>query len=162
MKFAMSISGTDHELEVTQEQDAYRFQVDGKPIEADVVRIAPDTLSILLKGESYTVRLGAQGGIVVGERHYAAAVIDTRSWRSRQQSAATGSGPQKLTASMPGKVVRVLATLGARICAGQGVVVVEAMKMQNEVRAPRDGTVSSVLVHEGTTVNAGDVVAVID
>jgi biotin carboxyl carrier protein len=63
---------------------------------------------------------------------------------------------------MPGKVVRVLANVGASVQAGQGVLVIEAMKMQNEIRAPREGTIASIQVREGQAVNAGEVVAIID
>jgi biotin carboxyl carrier protein len=63
---------------------------------------------------------------------------------------------------MPGKVVRVLVEVGASVQAGDGLVVIEAMKMQNEVRAPREGRVTSIPVHEGQAVNAGEVVAIVE
>jgi biotin carboxyl carrier protein len=63
---------------------------------------------------------------------------------------------------MPGKVVRILTTTGAQVKAGQGIVVIEAMKMQNELRSPRDGKISAILVQEGKAVNAGEVVAVVE
>lgn len=162
MRFSVSISGRDHALEITQTRGTYQLQVDGRPIHADIVWITTDTLSILWDGQSYTARMGTNGGILIGERSYEVSVVDPRSWRSRHPSAAGGAGRQKLTASMPGKVVRVLTSAGSQVRAGQGVVVIEAMKMQNEIRAPRDGTVTSILVHEGDAVNAGDAVAVLE
>jgi biotin carboxyl carrier protein len=63
---------------------------------------------------------------------------------------------------MPGKVVRILTTPGAQVKAGQGIVVIEAMKMQNELRSPRDGKITAILVQEGKAVNAGEVVAVVE
>jgi biotin carboxyl carrier protein len=67
-----------------------------------------------------------------------------------------------LTASMPGKVVRILTTPGAHVKAGQGIAVIEAMKMQNELRSPRDGRINAILVKEGGAVNAGEVIAVVE
>jgi biotin carboxyl carrier protein len=71
-------------------------------------------------------------------------------------------GRQTLTAAMPGKVVRVLTAPGDEVQAGQGIVVVEAMKMQNEVKSPKTGRVLSVAVGEGAAVAAGDVLAVVE
>lgn len=128
----------------------------------DVAQIAPDRLSILIDGKSYDVVRGTVSSIAIGERTYDITVRDPRSWRGRRQNAPGTSGPQKLTASMPGKVVRVLTTQGSKIAEGQGIVVIEAMKMQNEIRSPREGTVVAILVEEGSNVNAGDVVAVVE
>jgi len=69
---------------------------------------------------------------------------------------------KKLAAPMPGKVVRLLLRQGSAVDAGGGVVVVEAMKMQNEVKSPKKGTVQKILVTEGAAVNAGDVLAIVE
>jgi biotin carboxyl carrier protein len=82
--------------------------------------------------------------------------------RSRLRAGQPETGEQKLTASMPGKVVRVLAKPGDTVAAGQGVVVIEAMKMQNEVRAAKDGMVKTLLAREGANVNAGEVLAILE
>jgi biotin carboxyl carrier protein len=71
-------------------------------------------------------------------------------------------GPKKLTAPMPGKIVRVLVSQGSEIEAGAGVLVVEAMKMQNEIKSPKKGTIQKILVSEGAAVNAGDVLAIVE
>ena len=89
-------------------------------------------------------------------------VADPRSWRGRRGAAQGDTGPQSLTASMPGKVVRVLAREGEAIAPGQGIAVVEAMKMQNEIRSPRAGVLKKLLAHEGMKVNAGEVLAIVE
>ena len=71
-------------------------------------------------------------------------------------------GPKKLTAPMPGKVVRILVSEGAEIEAGAGILVVEAMKMQNEVKSPKKGIVQKITVREGAAVNSGDVLAIVE
>lgn len=71
-------------------------------------------------------------------------------------------GPRKLIAPMPGKVVRLLVAEKAEVEAGQGLLVVEAMKMQNEIKSPKKGTVQKLVAREGTNVNAGDVLAIVE
>jgi biotin carboxyl carrier protein len=88
-------------------------------------------------------------------------VRDPRSLR-RKRAGLAEAGEQKLTASMPGKVVRIIANLGDQITAGQGVLVIEAMKMQNEVRSPKDGQLKKLLVRQGANVVAGEVLAIIE
>ncbi len=161
MRFSAFISGKEHQLEIIRRAGGYECRIDGKSVEIDVTRVSSDILSILYEGKSYEVRRGVKDAVMIGDNSYQVQLTDPRSWRSRHR-AAGGSGPQKLTATMPGKVVRVLASPGANVQAGQGVLVIEAMKMQNEVRAPREGTIASIQVKEGQAVNAGEVVAIID
>lgn len=162
MRFQVSIGGKSYELELTQMQDAWDCRIDGRSVEIDVRAISPEVLSILRDGKSYVVRQGSNQTITVGEHSYEVSLADPRSWRSRQMTSGGTVGPQRLKASMPGKVVRVLETPGAHVKAGQGIVVIEAMKMQNELRSPRDGRITAILVQEGKAVNAGEVVAVVE
>jgi len=162
MRFQASIRGKSHELELTRTQDGWECRLDGRVVEIDVRTISPGVLSILRGAKSYVVRHGPDQTIIVGEHTYEVSIADPRSWRSRQMTSAGTAGPQRLTASMPGKVVRILTSAGAHVKAGQGIVVIEAMKMQNELRSPRDGKISSILVQEGKAVNAGEVVAVVE
>lgn len=89
-------------------------------------------------------------------------IIDPRRLRSGQNSGAHHHGVAQVVAPMPGKVVKVHVEAGAEVEKGVGVVVVEAMKMQNEMKSPRAGVVVSVNVKPGDTVNAGDVLFVLD
>jgi biotin carboxyl carrier protein len=162
MRFSASISGKQHQLEIIRRGQGFECRIDGQYVEIDMTPISCDILSILYEGKSYEVRRGVNEAVTVGENSYQIQLIDPRSWRGRNRASGAGSGPQKLTASMPGKVVRVLAKAGASVHAGQGVLVIEAMKMQNELRAPRAGTIASIQVREGQAVNAGEVVAIID
>jgi biotin carboxyl carrier protein len=162
MRFEVSVTGRKHDLEITQVEGEWQCRIDGCEIRMNVARIADGTLSILQEGKSYVVRQGAGGAVVVDGRSYEVSIADPRSWRARQQAAAGVSGPLKLAAPMPGKVVRVLTSPGSTVVAGQGIVVIEAMKMQNEVRAPRDGIITAVLVQEGKAVNVGELVAILE
>jgi biotin carboxyl carrier protein len=97
----------------------------------------------------------------VGSKRFAVEVRDPRSLRGRTR-AGDEHGPRKIVAPMPGKVVRLLVREGDEVQPGAGVAVVEAMKMQNEIKSPKKGTVQKILVSEGAAVNAGDVLAIVE
>jgi biotin carboxyl carrier protein len=162
MNVTVSIRSTSYGLSIESVAGEWKCWVNGSEVSVDVAQVTSNRLSILIGGKSYDAIRGSAGTIRVGEHEYEVSVSDPRSWRSRQQTLSGTSGPQKLTASMPGKVVRVLASAGEKIVEGQGLVVVEAMKMQNEIRSPREGTVRAVLVREGSNVNTGEVVAIVE
>jgi biotin carboxyl carrier protein len=87
-------------------------------------------------------------------------IFDPRSWRRRGAAGIELQGPQQLVAPMHGKIVRVLVATGQHVNAGQGLLVIEAMKMQNEIRSPKSGIVET-LAREDQTVNPGEVLAVV-
>jgi len=129
------------------------------------VVVQPDVLSVLLDGKAYEIRrerVEAGSRIWVGDQSYVAEVRDPRSLTSRKLRADQGKGARQLVAPMPGKVIRLLLSENSPVEAGQGVVVVEAMKMQNEIRSPKKGTLRKLAVVEGAAVNAGDVLAVVE
>jgi biotin carboxyl carrier protein len=144
--------------------------LDGREIELnfdeapDAREVEPGVFSILRNGKSYEVRVrpGPEGfAIEAGGHRFQAEVRDPRNSRRRQNSA-VGSGRQKIAAPMPGKVVRVLVTEGQEIEPGQGLIVVEAMKMQNEMKASKAGKVVEIKTKDGATVGAGEVLAIIE
>lgn len=165
MLYEILIDGKPHKVELTHEGRAWTCRVDGEEVHADAILARRDVLSILIGGSAYEVkreRTPADTHLWVKNSRFAIEVRDPRSLRSRKAAAGATEGPQKIVAPMPGKVVRVLASAGAQVEAKQGVIVVEAMKMQNEMKSAKKGTVKQVLVQEGATVNAGDVLAIIE
>jgi len=164
MLYDITVDGKNYRVELEARGGAWVSRVDGEELEADAVLVEPDVLSLRIGGRSIEVRRETQAGelkIWVGGRSFAAEVRDPRSLRERKRLA-DDQGPRKLTAPMPGKVVRVLVQAGDAVEAGAGLVVVEAMKMQNEVKSPKKGTVQKILVAAGSAVNAGDVLAVVE
>ncbi|MGA2100383.1 MAG: biotin/lipoyl-containing protein [Candidatus Sulfotelmatobacter sp.] len=164
MTYEVAIDGKSYRLDLDQVEGRWQCQLDGREIEVDAVLARPNVLSLRIGNKAYEVkceRVGSDLHIWVGSVRYAAEVRDPRSLRGRVR-AIDEHGPKKLTAPMPGKVVRILVSQGTEIEAGAGVLVVEAMKMQNEVKSPKKGKVQKILVNEGAAVNAGDVLAIVE
>jgi biotin carboxyl carrier protein len=164
MTYDIAIDGKNYRLDLNQAEGRWSCRVDGREVEVDAVLARPNVLSLRIGNKAYEVkceRLGSDVHIWVGSRRFSAEVRDPRSLRGRVR-ATDERGPKKLSAPMPGKVVRILLRQGDEVEAGSGVLVVEAMKMQNEVKSPKKGTIQKILVGEGTAVNAGDVLAIVD
>jgi biotin carboxyl carrier protein len=125
----------------------------------DIIEVEPNVYSVLVDGVSYEVRIIGKEVSIGGAR----ILIDTddpRQWK-RSALAADSGGQSSLTAAMPGKIVRVLVAVGDEVTAGQGILVVEAMKMQNELKSPRTGRVTAIEVKENDSVTAGALLATI-
>ncbi len=165
MQYEVLIDGKAYRVEITRAAEGWKCRLDGREFIVDAVLTRPDVLSILIGGRSYEVkreRTPSDTHMVVGSTRYAAEVRDPRSLRSRRARAGFGEGPQKLVAPMPGKIVRVLVPEKAAVAAGQGVLVIEAMKMQNELKSPKQGVVQQILAREGAAVGAGEVLAIVE
>jgi biotin carboxyl carrier protein len=168
MKVAIALGGKQHTVELVRVGQRWRCSLDGKALEADAVEVGPGVYSVLMGGESFEVHVeprteaGVSGlRVVVGSREFSAVVRDPRQWRRRRGAAAEAEGRQQVLAPMPGKIIRVLVKTGDSVEMKQGLVVVEAMKMQNEIRSPKSGVVERIMVTEGQTVNTGEVLAII-
>ena len=150
MKWLVVVSG--HEIEI----DPARLEA--------VKEVEPGVYSILLDGKSYEVRATKSPAGLELEAQGLRSSAEVRDPRNavRHWKAAISGGRQNITAPMPGKVIRLLVQKGDIVTTGQGVVVVEAMKMQNEMKAARSGRVADVRVRDGDTVGAGDTLVVLE
>ena len=157
----------EQEVELLARQDAHgarRFRVGSRAAEAQCDEITPGVYSFLMDGRSYEASISKRPGdapdlarpyvVVVGLRRYLVELRDPRQWR-RTGSSLEAEGPQEIVAPMPGKIVKVLVTEGEEVKRDQGLLVIEAMKMQNELRAPRAGRVERVYLGEGRGVDSG-------
>jgi biotin carboxyl carrier protein len=147
----------------------YHVNVDGIVHEVDAARVGDYGLSLLLDGGSGTSRevfvtpAGAQGELLVGldGRTVAVTVNARRTRRGGADRASHTDGEQEVVAPMPGRVVRILVAPGDRVADRQALIVVEAMKMENELRTDREGTVAEIHTREGVSVEAGALLVVI-
>jgi len=164
LTYDVSIDGKIYRLDLKRTENRWSCRLDGREIEVDAVLARPDVLSLRIGNRAYEVkceRVAGEMHLWVGGARFAVDVRDPRSLRGRVR-VVDDHGPKKIAAPMPGKVVRVLVSQGTEVEAGAGVLVVEAMKMQNEIKSPKKGTVQKILVSEGAAVNAGDILAIVE
>ena len=159
MIFALTRDDGIHQVEVAAEGSTYTVRPDGaEPLVVDARSVSPGCWSMLVGQRSYTVRVQQDRSIYTVEMGGRTWSFDLRD-PARALSAsptASGHGAGLVTAPMPGRIIRVLVEVGRTVKSGQGVIVVEAMKMENELQAPRDGVVSEVHVAEGQAVESQD------
>jgi acetyl/propionyl-CoA carboxylase alpha subunit len=135
--------------------------VDGVPHHADIVCVEPNVYSVLIDGRSTDIAIDGDGHVWVGSARLPVEIRDPRKW-SRGQGADAAHGTIAIAAAMPGKVVAVLVHAGETIETGKGVLVIEAMKMQNELKSPKAGVVQEVRVTRGDSVAAGQVLVIVE
>ena len=169
MKLRVEVDGEALELQLQRQGNGsdYHYVLQGREEGAEpasVIEISPSVFSILLGTRSFTVYLSKDGErmeALVGNARRWIAVADTRDRRMGAKANAA-SGPMEIRSQMPGKIIKVLVTPGSAVTAGQGLLVVEAMKMQNEMKSPKDGVVARIQVSEGATVSAGETLIVVE
>lgn len=169
MKVLVNVEGRPAALSFDRSGDAvqFRFSQDGEAeIErtASLIEVETGIYSVVVGPQSYEVKIVPGPGcfyVDVEGRHLAVEVRDPRS-ATRTARSGQRAGRQTVSAPMPGKVVRVLVAAGDPVEPGQGLIVVEAMKMQNEMKSSKAGTVVEVHAAQGETVSPGDVLVVIE
>jgi biotin carboxyl carrier protein len=165
MTFDVQVDDLSTKLEVHREAGEYRFRLgSGEQKTAHMIQVEPGLFSVLAGGRSYEARaeIGEDCAWITIQGHrFRVAITDPRRWNPKRASA-HGHDRENIIAPMPGKIVRVLVTPGERVERGQGIVVVEAMKMQNELKAHRGGRIAALAVSEGETVPAGAILATIE
>lgn len=170
MRLNAEIDGEQVALEVKREGGRVFAEVEGRRYELEAREVGAGEYLLIQGGRVYECRVGAEPGlrargalrVSVGAREYGVRLTDPKHLRGAGAGAAEQGGRAQIKAPMPGKVVRVLVEAGQTVESGQGLVVVEAMKMQNELKSPKAGAVAELSAAPGATVNAGDVLLVIE
>ena len=164
-RFAALVGDETRAVEVEALEDGrWRIAIDGREHLVDCRQTGAATFSLLIghaTAEVSVARRGDEFAVAVEGRTHRLRLLDERAQRRLQQHTA-GDGARELRAAMPGKVVAVLVEAGAKVERGQGILVIEAMKMENEIAAPRDGTVAEILVKPGQAVESGELLARIE
>ncbi len=168
MKLHASIADLNTDVEICRDGGRVVAIVGGREYEIDLSRSQDGSYSLISNGMIFDCRIEGQpksGGVLdvfVGTKHYPVTLTDPKRLRGATPAGGHGDEAARIMAPMPGKVVRVLAGVGDQVDKGTGIIVVEAMKMQNEMKSPKAGTVVELNVEVGMTVNGGDVLAVIE
>jgi biotin carboxyl carrier protein len=160
MRYTAIVSGAEQVVEVTPRENGYEVRIGEKVLDVDAVQLGSHAFSLIVGARSYRcdVEVGKEGrlNVLVGETVYPLEILDERKLRVRRASGKfTLEGPQRIDAPMPGKVTRVLVHAGDEVQEGQGLVVVEAMKMENELKSPKAGKVTELHAVEGSAVESG-------
>jgi biotin carboxyl carrier protein len=168
MKLQAELNNENHEVEIKRDGDKVFARVDEREYELEASEVEPNVF--LLKNDNKIFEIFVSPQIGGGEPYkvkvknfdFEINLIDPKRLRGSKSAGANADGISEIKTAMPGKLVRVLAEQGAEIKQGEPVLVVEAMKMQNEMKSPKDGIVKEIRFAEGATVNAGDVLAIIE
>jgi biotin carboxyl carrier protein len=160
----------DHQTDIQIQDDGARViaEIEGRQYDLNVHEKGGGEYLIVSDGQVFDCRVarrpesGTAVNVTLGSANYSVTLTDPKRLRGASDAGVHGDEAARIIAPMPGKIVRVLVSAGEQVEAGAGIVVVEAMKMQNEMKSPKAGTVSALNVQVGETVNAGDVLAVVE
>lgn len=166
VKLQLVINAKSATADFNQQAEQAVLTLDAKTYEAQLVELTPGLFTVILNGKVYACALeklpSGATEVIVNGCHIPVAIHDPKRLKHGTGGEGQAGGRATLMSPMPGKVVRILLDVGDDVAEGQGVLVVEAMKMQNEVQSPKIGKVAEIQVVEGQTVNAGDPLAVIE
>ena len=166
MKLQAEIDGKTSDVEVRRDGDSLFARVDGQEYELEVSEPEPGVFLFKHNGRVFnTFALKRSDGSIevnLNGKSFNIQVTDPKRLRGSGSEHSHDHGLVEIKTAMPGKVVRILTAVGKSVEKGSGVIVVEAMKMQNEMRSPKDGVIKEIRVSEGVTVNAGEVLVVIE
>lgn len=165
MKYTVVVAGERVNLEIDlSDPRKIAAQVDGRAYNLETKTVEPGVYWLNWNNRSFELSVtpaGAEYTVSVDGLRYPAEILDARA--ALRKAAHQGhDGLVELRAPMPGKIVKILLHAGAEVSANQGILIMEAMKMQNEVRSPKSGIVKRIAVQENATVNAGELLAIVE
>jgi biotin carboxyl carrier protein len=147
-------------------EGVYDVTVDGETVRLDAAKSGRTIYSVIESGRQFEAMVEERGThgfeILLGGRLFHLEAVDERSKLLVDQASTIAEGPQTMVAQMPGKIVKIHVSRGQTVQEGQGVLVVEAMKMENEIASPIDGVVKEIAVSEGQTVETGETLFVVE
>ena len=166
VQYEVDVNGRRRQVNIRCADGRFVVVLDGREWTIDAAPIDSHTMSLLVGDTSHEVTMSTdpvtgQLAVAVGGVRLTAALNGHRRSGRKDDGGSSDSGPQRLVAPMPGKVVRVLVSPGETVLSRQALVVIEAMKMENELCAARDGVVAEVHAREGQSVNAGTLLVVV-
>ncbi|MFZ1701494.1 MAG: biotin/lipoyl-containing protein [Pyrinomonadaceae bacterium] len=168
MKVVVQIGDEPREVEIARDGSSVSANIDGRLYEIVASEPEPNVFLLKHRGSNFEAAVSPKSSgaaefvVELKGNQFETTVIDPKRLRGSGSTEGDASGRAEIKTAMPGKVVRILVAEGDSVQKGDGVIVVEAMKMQNEMRSPKDGVVSEIKVSENATVAAGDVLLIID
>jgi len=159
MKFTAILNSKEVELEIIPDKETtFRIRIDGTEHEVDAQHCSKDTISLLIDNKSYDLSYAFDGDrleLNFWNQYFDMEIYDERKMRMRGvRSDLDMSGPETIKTSMPGKVVKILVETGQNVDADEGIIIIEAMKMENEIKCRKPGIVQTINVTEGQNVES--------
>jgi biotin carboxyl carrier protein len=168
MKLQAELNNENYEVEIKRDGEKVFARVDDREYELEASEVEPNVFLLKHENKIYEIFVSPKSeenapySVKIKNQEFEINLTDPKRLRGSNASGGQADGIAEIKTAMPGKLVRVLTEQGAQIKQGEPILVVEAMKMQNEMKSPKDGTVKEIRFAEGATVNAGDVLAVIE
>jgi biotin carboxyl carrier protein len=168
MKLRATVAGQEFDIQIHQDDGRVSAEINGRSYEVEMHDSGDNCFLLRSGGKVFDCRVdgtpesGRPVDVFVGTGFHVVTLTDPRRFSSATAASGHGDAKIQIIAPMPGKIVRIMVRAGDRVEANDGLVVVEAMKMQNEMKSPKAGTVVTLNVETGATVNGGDVLAVIE
>jgi biotin carboxyl carrier protein len=150
------VENSDHHYEVT---------IDGRTVQVDAAKSGKTIYSIIEDGKQFEVIVDEQGAhgfdVFVAGQLFHLQSLDERSKLLTASTKPITTGPQRVDSEMPGKVVKITVSVGTFVVEGEGILILEAMKMENEIKSPVEGILTEISVAEGQTVESGALLFVV-
>ncbi len=162
MKLIAELNSEKHAVEIKREGEKVFAKVDEREYQIEASEVEPNVYLFKHDNQIHQIYTAPNGMVNVGNNQFEIRISDPKRLRGTSGNEANTDGMAEIKTAMPGKIVRILVEKGADVVQGDGIMVVEAMKMQNEMKSPKDGVVKDIRFAEGETVNAGDVLVVIE
>jgi len=163
MNFIVKVDDKEYELDVDRQGNIFVVHINDAEIRAEVAASLHDSqMSVIIKDKLYNVVFDVENRLMVNEEEFVAEVINKHVHRLlKARPAASEIKEVVVTVPMPGLVIEIEVNEGDTVSAGQGLIIVEAMKMQNEIKSPKDGVVRNIFVQRGQSVNSREKLMII-
>lgn len=162
MKLIAELNSEKHQIEIKREGEKVFAKVEEREYELEASQVEPNVWLLKNNNQIQQIYVSPNGIVNIGNHQLEIYLIDPKRLRGSDSSVSSAEGKAEIKTAMPGKIVRILVEIGAEVVSGDGVIVVEAMKMQNEMKSPKDGIIKEIRFKEGETVNAGDILVIIE
>jgi biotin carboxyl carrier protein len=166
MKLTGRISDNEYRIDVREAEGRVIAEIDGRTYDLEISETEPGVFLFKSGGRIFEAAVSpgddGESKVRIRDAEFSVGITDPKRLRGSAGADHSHDGRAEIRTAMPGKVVRILVETGAEVRKDDGILVVEAMKMQNELKTPKDGTVKEIRATEGSTVNAGEVLAVIE
>lgn len=155
----------EHDIKITKGGDSYNLEIDGKEVVADFVKTGHNLYSLIIDNKSYEIDIyfdGEKYEVLVNGDYFKVEILDELKKMLRDRTSKALQGRQVITTPMPGLVTKVMVKEGQEVKEGDPLLILVAMKMENQIKSPKDGIVQDLYVSENQTVSVGDKLVVID